>query len=85
MFKIPVGLGGFALFLVAARESDRCWMPPSLRRRKKGWIEVAGDDRARKGGDGGESDAGRRVAVDRLPWGQIRVYPVAVRDEANFG
>ncbi|KAK2583431.1 hypothetical protein KPH14_009410 [Odynerus spinipes] len=23
--------------------------------------------------------------VDRLPWGQIRVYPVAKRDEANFG
>jgi len=46
-------------------------------------IEVAGGDR--KGGDGGGSGAGRgRVGVDRLPWGQIRVYPVAERDEANF-
>lgn len=25
------------------------------------------------------------LGVDRLPWGQIRVYPVAERDEANFG
>lgn len=31
------------------------------------------------------TSAGRRVAVDRLPRGQIRVYPVAERDEANFG
>lgn len=65
------------------------------RRRPKRWCDVGDNSSSSSGGGdgdgggsgagGGESDAGRRVAVDRLPRGQIRVYPVAERDEANFG
>ncbi|KAF7393680.1 hypothetical protein HZH68_010499 [Vespula germanica] len=58
--------------------------------RRGGW-RVDGEaleSRWRGAGERMPRKARRRACafeVDRLPWGQIEVYPVAKRDEANFG
>lgn len=96
MFKIPVRASRFrALLSLSLSLFRRARRRPVL----EATVEERGGGGGRSGLQGvatgkvvvtaaavvEEGTPGGRVAVDRLPRGQIRVYPVAERDEANFG